>query len=83
MNELCRTVEEMPEIVSTILPDLEMVPEVHTSKPSWLMRRSRSRSPMKKDDSKSQQHMREPLFESKSNKVSLHLIKYIELEKTI
>ena len=67
-----RVVEETPEIVSTILPDLEMLPEVHTNKPSWLLRRT---SPMQKDNQPEQlQPVRDPVFESKTNKVLLHLL---------
>lgn len=82
---LPRVVEDTPEIVSTILPDLEMLPEVHASKPSWLMRRSRTPSPGDKDHTKRQQliretrqlarepcqqPVREPYLQSKTNKVS-------------
>lgn len=59
MMALPRVVEDTPEIVSTILPDLEMLPEVHASKPSWLMRRSRTPSPGDKDHTKRQQLVRE------------------------
>ena len=68
-----RVVEDIPEIVSTILPDLEMLPEVHASKPSWLMRRSRTPSPTAgKEYSKRQQPVREPFLypQSKTDKVS-------------
>lgn len=76
--KLCRVVKETPDIVSTILPDLEMLPEVHASKQSWLMRRSRTPSPAKKENSKTQpqqQRPRESFFESKTDKVVLHLLK--------
>ena len=85
MMALPRVVEDTPEIVSTILPDLEMLPEVHASKPSWLMRRSRTPSPGDKDHTKRQQLVKEirqltrephqqpvrmPYLQSKTNKVS-------------
>ena len=71
-----RVIEDIPEIVSTILPDLEILPEVHASKPSWLMRRSRTPSPADKDDTKRQQPAaREPYLPSKTDKVSWHLFK--------
>ena len=66
----------MPEIVSAILPDLEMLPEVHASKPSWLMRKSRSPTPVDKEKSKPQQPqqpVRERNLPSKTDKVSLCL----------
>ena len=91
MTGLFRVVEEPPQIVSTILPDLEMLPEVHASKPSWLMRRSRTPSPVVKDIPKFQPPTREPYrppnrepyrpsirelyIESKSDKVLWHLFK--------
>ena len=68
---LSRVVEETPQIVSTILPDLEMLPEVHASKPSWLMRKSRSPSPVDKEKLKPQQPVKERNLPSKTDKVCL------------
>lgn len=65
-----KVVEETPQIVSTILPDLEMLPEVHASKPSWLMRKSRSPSPVDKEKLKPQQPVKERNLPSKTDKVS-------------
>ena len=53
-----------------------MLPEVHASKPSWLMRKSKSPSPVDKEKSKPQQPqqpMRERNLPSKTDKVSLSL----------
>ena len=69
MTRLFRVIEDTPPIVSTILPDLEMLPEVHASKPSWLMRQSRTPSPVAKDIPKFRPPTREPYIESKSDKV--------------
>ena len=59
--------------MSTILPDLEMLPEVHASKPSWLMRRSRTPSPVDKKISQ-QSVVKDPYLPS-THKVSLDLPK--------
>jgi len=64
-------VVEEPMIVSTILPDLEMIPEVHVSKPSFLMRRSKSPTPPKDAETRSRQHavpIRQQ-FQSRTNQV--------------
>jgi len=64
---------EEPMVVSAILPDLEMIPEVHTSKPSFLMRRSRSPTPPKDSDTKSRQHVvpASQRFQPRANQVNL------------
>ena len=67
-----RVVVEEPMIVSTILPDMEMIPEVHTSKPSFLMRRSKSPSPPKDIEIRSRQRavLIRQQFQPRNNQVS-------------